>query len=94
MQLSEKVFKEKELEEARAVFAKHGLPVSGLTGGQSKTSSVILFGGKGKKSVVGSSSKKREAKAAGKGIVDDGAKSVVSYKSMGNKSNGCPHCQQ
>jgi phage replication-related protein YjqB (UPF0714/DUF867 family) len=63
MQLNPGVLKEKELEEARAVFAKHGfeVPEPVAKNSKSRTSSEMLFGENGS-----SSSKNRDIKAASK----------------------------
>ena len=80
--LNPKVLAEKEIEEAKAVFAKHGIQVLGATGA-SRTSSVILFGNVGKE-------KKRDAKTKEK---EGGTKSVVSSKNKNcNKRINCDQC--
>jgi hypothetical protein len=76
--LKEGVLKEKELEEARAVFAKHGfaVPEHIAKNSKSRTSSEMLFGDSN-----ADNSKKRETKAVDR----DDRMSVVSGRT--SKSN-------
>jgi hypothetical protein len=76
--LKEGVLKEKELEEARAVFAKHGfeVPEPVAKNSKSRTSSEMLFGEKY------SSNKKRDTKRARK----EDEMSMVSGKTSGSKN--------
>ena len=71
--LDPKVLAEKEIEEAKAVFAKHGIQVPGAITGASRTSRAIL----------GLSSQKKRADKAeskDKSVMGDGTKSVASSK--------------
>jgi hypothetical protein len=88
--LNPKVLVEKELEEARAIFEKHGLQLPnklpGIANGESRASNVILFGNQ-KEQQSEAGEKKRNNKIKSK------AESVISSKSKNcNKRINCDLC--